>query len=112
MAPARTYTHPPTSEIVLPRVLYALSDPIRLEMVRRLAGQGEMDSLDLAEELPRSTLTYHTRILRENGVTFTRSAGRSCRVSLRTDDLERRFPGLLQSLVAELEAAQTAADQE
>nr|WP_257994584.1 helix-turn-helix domain-containing protein [Brevibacterium paucivorans] len=84
-------------------MLYALSDPVRLEMVRRLASVEEADSLDLADDLPRSTLTYHTRILRENGVTFTRSQGRSCLISLRFDDAERRFPGLLKSLIVSLE---------
>ncbi|WP_454531306.1 ArsR/SmtB family transcription factor [Dermacoccus abyssi] len=104
MSPPRAYTHPEMDEIVLARVLYALSDPIRLEMVRRLSLAQEADSLDLADNLARSTLTYHTRILRENGVTFTRSHGRSCLISLRTDDLEDRFPGLLQSLLTSLEA--------
>ena len=33
----RPYKHPPVTEIVLERLLYALSDPVRLEIVRRLA---------------------------------------------------------------------------
>jgi len=103
VTPPRTYTHPDADDLVLARVLYALSDPVRLEMVRRLASVEEADSLDLADDLPRSTLTYHTRILRENGVTFTRSQGRSCLISLRFDDVERRFPGLLKSLIVSLE---------
>lgn len=102
MTPARSYSHPRVDEIVLARVLYALSDPIRLEMVRRLAIVQEADSLDLADNLPRSTLTYHTRILRENGVTYTRAHGRSCVISLRKQELEDRFPGLLTSLIASL----------
>lgn len=104
MSPSQTYVHPDASEILLPRVLYALSDPIRLEMVRRLSLVEEADSLDLADDLPRSTLTYHTRILRENGITFTRSQGRSCLISLRARDLNDRFPGLLDSVLAGLAA--------
>ena len=58
----------------------------------------------IVDDLPRSTLTYHTRILRENGITFTRSQGRSCLISLRARDLNDRFPGLLDSVLAGLAA--------
>ena len=108
MTPPRTYEHPETAELALDRVLYALSDPIRLEMVRRLASVEEADSLDLADDLPRSTLTYHTRILRENGVTWTRSQGRACLIALRTDDLNARFPGLLSALLTSLQGGKSA----
>lgn len=96
----RTYEHPTADDMSLPRVLAALSDPTRLEMVRRLADGQERDSLDLAEDLPRSTLTYHTRMLREAGVTWTRGEGRSCLIRLRRDDLESLFPGVLGAVIA------------
>lgn len=102
MTPARAYTHPDAEDISLARVLHALSDPIRLEMLRRLAETDEANSLDLADDLPRSTLTYHTRILRETGVTWTRGAGRACLISLRRDDLDALFPGLLPSILDSL----------
>ena len=62
--------HPDRSEIELPAVLHALSDPQRLEIVRRLA---EDDAprpcgIDLGFELSKSTMTHHFRILRESGV--------------------------------------------
>lgn len=95
----RSYEHPSTQNISLPKVLAALSDPIRLEMLRRLSDGQEHDSITLADDLPRSTLTYHTRILRESGVTWTRGEGRMCLISLRTRDLDARFPGLLSALV-------------
>ena len=84
----REYHHPTTEEITLTRVLGALSDPTRLEMIRRLADGLEHDSLELADDLPRSTLTYHTRMLREAGVTWTRGEGRACLIRLRRDDLD------------------------
>lgn len=96
----RTYQHPGVDEISLARVLAALSDPTRLEMVRRLADDREHDSLDLAEDLPRSTLTYHTRMLREAGVTWTRGEGRACLIRLRRDDLDTLFPGVLAAVIA------------
>lgn len=100
----RTYHHPEKDELSLARVLAALSDPTRLEMVRRLADGREHDSLDLAEDLPRSTLTYHTRMLREAGVTWTRSQGRACLISLRGDDLDALYPGVLDAIIANASA--------
>lgn len=96
----RSYAHPHLNEITLPRVLAALSDPTRLEMVRRLADGQEHDSLNLADDLPRSTLTYHTRMLREAGVTWTRSEGRACLIRLRHDELDGLFPGVLAAVIA------------
>ena len=96
----RTYHHPETDEITLARVLAALSDPTRLEMIRRLADGGEHDSLELADNLPRSTLTYHTRMLRDAGVTWTRSEGRACLIRLRSEDLDQLFPGVLAAVIA------------
>ena len=104
----REYDHPATDEITLTRVLGALSDPTRLEMIRRLADGLDHDSLELADDLPRSTLTYHTRMLREAGVTWTRGAGRACLIRLRRDDLDRLFPGLLAAVIAN---ANTAGEQ-
>lgn len=96
----RDYRHPNTDEITLARVLAALSDPTRLEMTRRLADGKEHDSLELADDLPRSTLTYHTRMLREAGVTWTRGEGRACLIRLRREDLDRLFPGVLEAVLA------------
>lgn len=97
--PPRMYEHPDTDEIAIPRVLFALSEPLRLNMVRRLATDGEVDSIDLGPELPRSTLTHHTSLLRESGVVFVRSEGRKCMIRLRDGDLEQRFPGLLGTVL-------------
>lgn len=99
MAP-RNYDHPKNDEITLDRVLAALSDRTRLEMIRRLADGREHDSLELADELPRSTLTYHTRMLREAGVTWTRGEGRACLIRLRREDLDKLFPGVLAAVIA------------
>ncbi|TDQ54334.1 ArsR/SmtB family transcription factor [Actinorugispora endophytica] len=100
MAAARTYVHPETRDIALPRVLFALSEPLRLEMVRRLAAEGEVDSIELGPDLPRSTLTHHTSLLRELGVVFVRAEGRKCMIRLRGEDLDERFPGLIDTVLA------------
>lgn len=108
----RIYEHPETDEIAIARVLFALSEPLRLNMVRMLAERGEIDSLELGPDLPRSTLTHHTRLLRESGVVFVRGEGRKCMIQLRTDDLARRFPGLLETVLACYEQDSNAEDEE
>ncbi|MCJ2186227.1 ArsR/SmtB family transcription factor [Novosphingobium beihaiensis] len=96
----RTYAHPDPEDVKLPRVLFALSDPVRLEMVRILADREAVNSLDLGPGMPKSTVTHHTRILREAGVTNTRPEGRNCWISLRRDVLDVKFPGLVDVVLA------------
>ncbi|GAA1490953.1 ArsR/SmtB family transcription factor [Brachybacterium sacelli] len=112
MVPPRSYEHPDPDEIVIPRVLFALSEPLRLNMVRMLAERGEVDSIDLGPDLPRSTLTHHTSLLRESGVVFVRGEGRKCMIKLRTDDLEQRFPGLLNTVLSSYEHAVSETEDE
>ncbi|TFC31444.1 transcriptional regulator [Cryobacterium sp. TMT1-3] len=93
------YKHPETGDIAIPRVMFALSEPLRLSMVQLLSERGEVDSIELGPDLPRSTLTHHTSLLRESGVVFVRAEGRKCMIQLRRDDLETRFPGLLDTVL-------------
>jgi DNA-binding transcriptional ArsR family regulator len=96
----RSYEHPEAENVSLTRVLFALSDPVRLGMVRILASREAVNSLDLGPDMPKSTVTHHTRILREAGVTHTRPEGRNCWISLRRDVLDTKFPGLLDAVLA------------
>jgi DNA-binding transcriptional ArsR family regulator len=96
----RIYKHPQPKDVLLSCVLFALSDPIRLQMVQTLARHEAVNSLDLGPGMPKSTVTHHTRILREAGVTSTRPEGRSCWISLRREILDTKFPGLLDLVLA------------
>lgn len=96
---SRNYYHPNEHEISLARVLFALSDLIRLNMVKSLAKHQRLNSSDLGPNMPKSTITHHTRILRESGVTNTNTKGRYCWISLRYDMLNKKFPGLLDSIL-------------
>ncbi|MFK0292848.1 ArsR/SmtB family transcription factor [Streptomyces sp. NPDC090442] len=102
--PARELPGPRTDEITIVGVLQALADPQRLEIVLRIAAlEGENctvigDGLNLH----KSTLSHHYRVLREAGVTQTWAQGRSRFTTLRRDDLDARFPGLLGSVLAAL----------
>jgi DNA-binding transcriptional ArsR family regulator len=93
--------HPERSEIELPAVLHALSDPHRLEIVRRLAQDSEpraCGSLDFG--VTKSTMTHHYRTLREAGVIRQERRGTTKLTWLRRDDLDARFPGLLEAVLA------------
>jgi DNA-binding transcriptional ArsR family regulator len=95
----RALHHPNREQLSLAAVLEALSDPARLEIVRRLHARGE-DRCGSFEELgSKANLTYHFARLREAGVTQTRLEGPFRYISLRTRDLETRFPGLLAAVL-------------
>lgn len=91
----RTPRHPDRSEIELVDVLAALGHPLRLDVVRELADGEERLCAAVLPEVSRSTLTTHWRVLREAGVICQRPEGRKLMLTLRRDDLEARFPGLL-----------------
>jgi DNA-binding transcriptional ArsR family regulator len=91
---------PTPAEITLVGVLHALSDPTRLAVVGQLASGGETLCGRLAVSVAKSTLSQHLRVLREAGVTHTRPAGTQRWLSVRRDDLDRRFPGLLDVVLA------------
>jgi DNA-binding transcriptional ArsR family regulator len=93
--------HPPREEITLPAVLHALSDPLRLDLVRQLDECGvERACGSFNLPIAKSTATHHWRVLREAGVVNAREEGTKKYHSLRRDDLEARFPGLLDSILA------------
>jgi DNA-binding transcriptional ArsR family regulator len=97
----REIRHPATSELDLATVLRTTGDPLRLGIVRLLDGEGELTCGEISERvgLPTSTCSYHLRLLREAGVTRSTPAGTERRITLRTADLEARFPGLVAVLV-------------
>jgi DNA-binding transcriptional ArsR family regulator len=93
--------HPATDELELPAVLHALSDPQRLSIVRTLAASDEprrCGSFHLT--VTKSTQTHHFRVLREAGVIEQQEDGTARLNSLRREDLDLRFPGLLDAILA------------
>ncbi|MCX5181603.1 helix-turn-helix transcriptional regulator [Streptomyces sp. NBC_00268] len=91
---------PSQSEMTLPRLLGALSDPTRLGIVRVLSDGAERGWGQLRAPVAKSTLSHHLKVLREAGVTRTRQDGTRCFVTLRRDSLDARFPGLLPALLS------------
>jgi DNA-binding transcriptional ArsR family regulator len=94
-----TLEMPERDAIELASVLDALSDPVRLEIVGTLAGGGELACGLLGGRVADSTRSHHLRVLREAGVTVTRRDGTRRLVSLRREDLDARFPGLLDAVL-------------
>ena len=98
---SRQLPQPRLDELDLVGVLHALSDPIRLEIVRELADSGDgrpCGSFDVP--VTKSTLTHHFRVLREAGVLAQRHDGTSKLCTLRAGDLEQRFPGRLRAVLS------------
>ncbi len=93
--------HPAREDLQLAAVLHALSDPQRLRIVRELSldpAPRPCGSFDL--DVSKSTCTHHFRVLREAGVVSQQALGTARLTTLRRDDLEQRFPGLLDAVLA------------
>ncbi|HTN57425.1 MAG TPA: helix-turn-helix domain-containing protein [Protaetiibacter sp.] len=97
----REFEHPEPSEITLDGVLAALADPLRRSIVRQLAdGPAEQRCSRFALPVSPSTRTHHFRVLREAGLISQRYQGTAILSSLRTDDLNARAPGVLDTILA------------
>ena len=86
----------------MPNILYALGDSLRLGIVGQLAGADEAIScgdLHVVKEVPKSTGSHQFKVLREAGLIRMVPQGRRVLVSLRRNDLEMRFPGLLETIL-------------
>ncbi|MFX3617060.1 MAG: ArsR/SmtB family transcription factor [Sporolactobacillus sp.] len=95
----REFLHPDLNTIKVEQVLYALSDPTRLTIVKRLY-ESEEQSCAIFEDLgKKSNLSHHYRTLRECGLIHIRRDGRHSYMKLRHEELNQRFPGLLKSVV-------------
>ncbi|MEU2250208.1 transcriptional regulator [Streptomyces sp. NPDC019224] len=107
-AGARTLAHPAREDIRIETVLHALSDPVRLCVVRELAAaEGELTCSCFDLPVTKSTSTHHFRVLRESGIVQQTYRGTAKMNGLRRDDLEALFPGLLDRIL-EAAARQTA----
>ena len=94
---------PAAEDLELPRVLAALAEPNRLVTVQYVARMGEACCGEVIQEagltMTKSTFSHHLRILREAGVLTKRIQGTKGFTKLRKDDLDRRFPGLIDAII-------------
>ena len=97
-----TAAEPDLATIDVATVLQALADPVRLDIVRQLAGcgaSGELSCGQLEVPVTKSTASHHLKILSSAGVIAEREQGTRKFLSLRRADLKRRFPGLIESVL-------------
>ena len=93
---------PDVAEIDLVTVLQALSDPVRLEIVRQLAGCRDGDALACGQvvvPVTKSTASHHLKTLTSAGIVAYREEGTRKLTWLRRAELEQRFPGLIDSVL-------------
>ncbi|ROT32928.1 helix-turn-helix transcriptional regulator [Micromonospora sp. HM5-17] len=93
---------PTREQLSLPAVLEALANPLRLRVVAQLAAAPEagLSCGELLPDVSKSTASHHWRILRDAGILEHRRDGRHIRPVLRRADLDARFPGLLDVVLA------------
>lgn len=92
--------HPAREDLDLVEVLQALGDPVRLQIVRFLASiDGPIACHEIPIPVSKSTGSHHLKVLREAGIVTAQVDGTRKYHTLRRDDLEARFPGLLDSVL-------------
>lgn len=96
----RQMKHPKIEDVDLKDIMYALSDPTRVEIVLTLDQKGRaMTCGELVLDRPKSSMSHHFKILRGAGLVETLIKGTEHINSLRLAELEERFPGVLSSIL-------------
>lgn len=107
----RSSLHPTKSQISLPNVLFALSDPTRLRIVKAIGEHENMNCCDIKLDISKSTASRHFRVLREAGIIRMEPQGVVCINSLRRQELNELFPGLLDSVFQAMATTRPRADR-
>jgi len=91
----KIYQHPEISDITLPVVMQALSDPCRIAIVRELLAKDyALACNEVPLDVSKATRSHHFEVLRSAGLIRTKAEGTKCMTSLRRAEVESRFPGL------------------
>jgi DNA-binding transcriptional ArsR family regulator len=96
---AKSFHHPTVDQISLDRVLHALSDPLRREIVARLIDAPMVNCRTTGCNIAPSTLSFHYRILREAGLVYSEKNGTEVLNTLRLKDVDKRFPRLVRNII-------------
>ena len=92
--------HPDRADLRIEAVIAALDHPVRLRVVRTLASADhEMTCTEILPDMTKSSASHHWKVLRENGIVEQRREGRFLFQSLRRDDLDARFPGVIDAVL-------------
>ena len=96
---ARAFVHPSPKDFSIDGVLYALADPVRRNIILKLMTGEGMSCSKGCEEMAPSTVSFHYKILRESGLVRSEKIGVEVINLVRTDEMNKRFPGLLDSIL-------------
>src|SRR5260370_1289822 len=113
----RPLFHPSIEEITVEGILHALADPVRValyaEIVASACPRSCSSFLDIISEkaVPKSTLSQHSKVLREAGLIHSERRGVEMQNSSRCAEIERRFSGLLPAILAAHAAQQKTASR-
>ena len=98
---ATTLEHPAVETLEMTAILHALSDPVRLQIARELAAADTVRSCGSFDvPVSKSTCTHHFRVMRESGLIEQWAEGTARMTRLRRADIDARFPGLLDAILA------------
>lgn len=106
----KTMIHPSREDLSVVNVLEALASPVRLRILERLSAGEELTCSTVLPEVPPSSASHHWRVLREAGVLLARREGRIVLHTLRREDLDGRFPGLLDAVLTAARGLDTRGD--
>ena len=100
----RPLVHPAAEEVTVEGILHALSDPVRVAIFADIVGsecaQNCSRFLKVSDQaIPKSTLSQHFKALREAGLIRSIRHGVELQNTSRSGEIERRFPGLIRSIL-------------
>jgi ArsR family transcriptional regulator len=89
--------------VPLEQILKSLGDPVRLSIVRQLieAGNHEIVCGCFDYDVAKATFSHHMSVLEEAGIVQARTDGTRRMMSLRLDDMNKKFPGLLELVASQ-----------
>lgn len=96
----RQIKHPTIEQVELTDIMYALADPTRLEIVILLAQAGKkLTCGEINLNRPKSSMSHHFKILRSAGLVETLIEGTEHMNSLRLEEVESKYPGVLSAVL-------------
>ncbi|MFJ8109396.1 ArsR/SmtB family transcription factor [Streptomyces sp. NPDC096132] len=97
--PAPVHTDP--TEVPVLTALSAVADPVRIQLIRELAGSADWTRSCGSFDVPvgKAALSHHFSVLRGAGLVEQRDEGPKRVNRLRREEFDARFPGLLALLL-------------
>jgi DNA-binding transcriptional ArsR family regulator len=100
----RPLYHPSPKDMTVEGILYALSDPVRVQIFIDIASAecprtcSNFLKLD-NRKLPKSTLSQHFKVLRESGLIRSERKGVEMHNTSRCDEVKERFGPMLEAIM-------------